>query len=402
MRSDTPPPRAGFAQGAIIIGINLLPMMAIVALMPVVPAIRNNFAELPGIETLAPLVLSAPGLCVALFSPLAGFLTDRLGRRKLLMLFTFLYGAGGILPFFVESFPAVLGGRFLLGIGEAFVLTIGNALLGDYFDEADRAKWLMWQGILGSACGTLLLSLSGYLSTLGWNYPFLVYAFAFAITGGAFLFIYEPRITRSRTETPTGPPPPFPLRLVLRIGLFTLMASALYFVYTFHFALALDAMGITDRQQIGNYSAVASIAVPIGAILFKLISGKSSRFQFACLFCLVGLGLIGIGLAVSVPAVVAAAWIQQLGAGMAIPVLIAWGLREVPPAFRGRGMGFWASGFFLGQFLSPLAVSAVRDVTGNLLVTFVVFGTVCLAVAAANLFLSRREVVPAGIPSGLP
>ena len=60
----TTPRRAGFAQGLVIIVIGLLPMMAIVTLMPIVPALVQHFKDVPGIQTWAPLVLSAPGLCV--------------------------------------------------------------------------------------------------------------------------------------------------------------------------------------------------------------------------------------------------------------------------------------------------------------------------------------------------
>lgn len=384
--------KAGTPQAIIIIAIGLLPMMAIVTLMPIIPAIVQNFKDMSNIMTLAPMVVSAPGLCVALFSPYAGYLTDKLGRRKLLLIFTVLYGLGGVLPFFFHSFSPLMGGRLLLGVGEAFILTIGNTLLGDYFDGKDRAKWLMWQSVVGSGCGVLLLSASGYLSTIAWYYPFLVYALAFLIAGGAYFFIFEPqRKTEEQIQSETIGDGQFPLKMMLGIAFTTLIASTLYFVYTLHFSLALDSMGINDRQQIGNYSAIASVAVPIGGLLFRFISKKSSQFQFACLFGLIGLGLISIGSAVNIPTVVAGAWIQQLGGGMAIPILIAWGLNNAPPQYRGRGMGFWTSGFFLGQFISPLLVSAIRSMTGSLLTTFIVCGIICLILAGYSMFLNKKE-----------
>ena len=85
--------KAGTIQGIIIILVAMLPMMAIVALMPIVPAIVDNFKDMSNIMTWAPLVLSAPGLCIALVSPYAGFLTDKFGRRNLLIFTMVLYGA---------------------------------------------------------------------------------------------------------------------------------------------------------------------------------------------------------------------------------------------------------------------------------------------------------------------
>ena len=214
--------KAGTIQGIIIILVAMLPMMAIVALMPIVPAIVDNFKDMSNIMTWAPLVLSAPGLCIALVSPYAGFLTDKFGRRNLLIITMVLYGAGGIIPFFVNSFPALMGGRLILGVGEAFVMTIGNVLLGDYFSSEQRSKWLLIQGIVGSVSGTLLLSLSGYLAVNGWQYPFLVYSLAFVFALAAWIFIFEPErkteIVKKSGETK------IPLSLITKLCTVTLIA----------------------------------------------------------------------------------------------------------------------------------------------------------------------------------
>lgn len=386
--------QAGLAQGIIIVAIGLLPMMAIVALMPIVPLLVKEFSHMPNIRTLAPLVLSAPGLCVALLAPFAGWAADRYGRRKLAIIFAAIYGLGGMVPFFLHDFSSLMAGRLLLGVGEAFILTMGNTLLGDYFDKDQRAKWLMWQGIVGPACGSALLSASGYLAGFGWNFSFLVYGFALLIAVGAYFYLYEPE----RAAAPAAgsaaaqalAAEKLPRALMVRIMVTTFVLSALYFVYTLQFSLALDALGLKEVHKIGNYSAVAAAAVPLGAIVFKLLSKRSTQLQFTVLFMLLGTGLVGIGMSRDLYTVVGFAFIQQTGAGMCIPVLIGWSLREMPDQFRGRGMGLWTSAFFLGQFLSPFFVTLVRGSVGGLLETFVACGMACIAIAVGNLFLGRR------------
>lgn len=385
--------KAGISQGIIIAGINILPVMAIVTLMPVIPTIRNHFSYIPYINILAPLVISAPGLCVALFSPYAGILTDKLGRRKLLLLFTFLYGLGGILPFFVENFSLLLASRFILGIGEAFILTVSNALLGDYFEEDRRNTWIMIQNILGPVFAFFVISTSGYLSSLGWQFPFLLYSITFLITIGAYFFIYEPKnkVISAVDKLKVTVIDKFPLNVILKMALTTFVVSLLYYVYTLQFALALDLKGIKDPNKVGNIIAMSSLIIPIGAIIFKVISKKSNRLQFGLMFIIIGIGLIGIGLSNTITMVIASALVQQLGCGMTVPVLISYGLRSVPAKYRGRGMGFWSSGFFLGLFLSPFAVGIVSEIAGGLLSAFVVFGIICIVLAILNWFFSSSE-----------
>lgn len=408
------PRRAGPWQAWIVILINQLPMMAIVALMPALPTLMAHFNGMPNSELLVPMILTAPGLCIAICAPFAGYFIDKYGRRRLLIAFMALYGLGGILPFFLDGFNTVITGRLLLGVGEAFVLVIGNALLGDYFGPEQRTKWLTIQGFFGSIAAALLLSLSGYLASLGWNYPFLVYGVALLIAVLAYVFIFEPTISHLQAK-PTAVPSPgesttpdestapadrpgqFPTRTVVIMFTITLLFSILYFVYTIHFSRALDAMGIKDKVLLGNLSAIASTAVPLGALIFRLVSKRPFWQQMALIFFFFAIGLTGIGLATDATSAIAVGWIQQLGCGMTIPVLVAWALSILPAEYRGRGMGFWTSGFFLGQFVNPVFMSAVQNLSGGLLPAFRTVGILCgvilVGIVGYNLVMKKAPAV---------
>lgn len=386
--------KAGFWQALVVILVNQLPMMAIVSLMPALPTLMAHFSNVENKDLLVPMILTAPGLCIALIAPFAGYFVDKYGRRNLLIYFTAIYGLGGILPFFLDGFNTVIVGRLLLGVGEAFVLVIGNALLGDYFVAKDRAKWLMIQGFFGSIAGTGLLSLSGFLSSQGWNYPFLVYGISFLITALAVTFIFEPEEKFTSEIDTISTDAVFPTKTTIFVFTVTLFFAILYFVYTIHFSLALDAMGIKDKVQLGNMSAIASTAVPIGALVFKLVSKRPFWQQMALIFFFFSIGLTGIGLSRDTTTALAVGWIQQLGCGMTVAVLVAWALNLFPVQYRGRGMGFWTSAFFLGQFLNPVFVSSITKFSGGILATFVAVGAICtvifIAIIGYNL-LSKKS-----------
>jgi MFS family permease len=388
--TSTQTKKAGIPQGVIIVLVSILPMMAVITLMPVVPTLRNHFKDVPFIETLAPFVISAPGLCVALFGPYAGFLADKIGRRKLLIVFSILYGIGGVLPFFVESFGALITGRLILGIGEAFILTIANILLGDYFEQGKRNTWLMIQSIVGPAFGFFVINGSGQLASVGWQYPFLLYAITLIIPLGAFFYIFEPEEKAPSIENARNDSFQFSKKSLIKVFLTTFVASVLYYVYTLHFSLALDKIGVSDPKEVGSITAVASLMLPLGAVMFKLLGTKSNKIQFGLMFTLIGIGLIGIGFSTTLGMAKIFAIIQQTGCGMAIPVLIAYGLRSVPTEYRGRGMGIWSSGFFLGLSASPFIVGFTRNLAGDILKAFVIFGVICLVLVVLNFIFDRE------------
>jgi MFS family permease len=338
-------------------------------------------------------MVTAPGLIVALLSPLAGFVTDRAGRRIPLLIATFFYGVFGIAPFFLDSLPVIFSMRFGVGLCEAVVLTVANTLITDYFPPDRRRHWLTVQNVAGPIFATAVIVGSSILTGFRWNGGFLIYGIAFLIFAALCVGIFEPDVTneRSSSVTPTGPDH-LPWTTVLQFGGVTLFSSMLYYVFIVQGGLAFTAIGVTSPERLGILISVASVGVPIGAGLFGWL-GKRWPINWLItgyLTCL-GVGMLAISGA-KTPAVMAGvAIIQQVGAGMAIPALVFWVSQVMPTQYRGRGMGFWACSFFLGQFLSPALVGVIRALTGGgILAVFSTMGVVALVGAAISASLTRR------------
>lgn len=71
--------------GIILILAAVMPAMAIISLVPVMPLLSQEFSSVSNSEALVPIALTIPALCVAIFSPIAGLLSDRIGRKMLLL-----------------------------------------------------------------------------------------------------------------------------------------------------------------------------------------------------------------------------------------------------------------------------------------------------------------------------
>ncbi|MBB3859527.1 MFS family permease [Novosphingobium hassiacum] len=381
--------RAGIGQGVTVMFAAFLPILAIVGLAPAVPSIIAAFADVPGATTLVPLAVTAPGLMIALFSPLMGWIVDRHGRRKLLICATLVYGCIGLVPLFIDTIEALIASRLVLGICEAAILTVTNTLIGDYFSHDERRGWLTFQGVIGPIFGTGTVFLAGFLAAQSWQLPFAVYAVAFPISLLMLIFLFEPDV-RSEALAQNATSTPFPWKQVAVCCSFTLFAAALYYVYIVQVGRAFGEVGVNSAAQVGMLISIASIGVVLGALLFQWVSRRfSSDLQLLIFLSLLGIGLVGIGLSRDAMTMTAFAFVQQLGAGILIPALVLWTVSHLPAEHRGRGMGIWSGCFFLGQFVSPLLVSGTQLLAGSMRDAFLILGIVSIVGGLSTRFMTK-------------
>src|SRR4051812_20856976 len=112
------------AKGLTLIYAQILPVMAIVSLFPAIPKLFAQFGHLPNAGFLIPAIVTAPSLCAALFAPIAGIIADRYGRRRSFIAGMAIYVAAGLVPLFVDDIATIIVSRAVLGIADAFAITI--------------------------------------------------------------------------------------------------------------------------------------------------------------------------------------------------------------------------------------------------------------------------------------
>jgi len=373
--------------GIILILAAVMPAMAIISLVPVMPLLSQEFSSVSNSEALVPIALTIPALCVAIFSPIAGLLSDRIGRKMLLLFGLLGYAAVGIIPFFLTSLFQIIGSRFVLGIFEAVIMTVSTALIGDYFKGDTREKWIGIQIGAVSVSAIILIALGGALGEfLGSRGPFLLYLIALPIALLVFLKLFEPRAIEKTSASGKN----LPWKTLLPLLIITLAVGVFFYTVIVSLGDILLLVEEVSPAQIGLIGAAVNLGVMIAASSFIKLKGNSSGLKLLAIgFALFSIGYVGMGVSSSIAGSVTAAIITSLGAGFLLPCMLAWVMSILEASDRGKGTGLWTGMFFLGQFVAPLVVVALSGPLAGLSNVLVFYGITAAVLMVAALWASR-------------
>ena len=389
--------RAGKAQGLTLIGLAMLPALAIVSLVPNLPQLFKHFKDVPNHELWVPMVLTIPSLCIALFAPLTGLIADKWGRRPLLLVALVGFSFLGLLPMMLDSLYAIIASRFVVGIAEAAILTVSNALMGDYFAGEERQKWLGMQTTIGPIVASALILAGGALGSWSWRGPFALYALGLVVLVFAAMTLWEPAPTQSTVPAKAAPAAArvqFPWMAAIYVGAATIGMAILYYVQAVQLGRVFADLGAANPLQNSIVVTAASVGVVIGGWSYHRLSRFSVRGCLVIILISYGVGYLGLSQSSNYVLGLPFGVISQFGNGLTLPTLINWALTKYGYEHRGRGMGLWGSCFFVAQFLSPPTVLAVQHFTGTFLRAVGVLGTVCLLIAGI-LMVRARAAAPA-------
>ncbi len=364
--------------------IATLGVMSGITVVSSLPLISHTFKEIPHIEFLSKLMLTIPSIIIALFAPFAGHIVDRWGRLKPLYIGILLFVLGGSSGFYLHNFYAILIGRAVLGFAVALIMTSSTALIGDYFDQESRHKFMSKQGMAVALGGIIFITAGGFLAQKHWSYPFAIYLIPLLFLPYLYLSLYEPKAQTHTSDTP------------LKNDLWPIYLTAFFVMVLFYMLptqlpyLIVNTLG-GEPQSIGFVIATAMGFNALTSMQYAKIKAKKSYLQiYTMTFFLFGIGLFIISQVSSI----AQLFLATIPIGMAFGLLLvntnAWFLSKVPPHKRGKASGLLTSSFFLGQFSSPLLFQPIVASVGIQGLFFIISGvSICMAIL---LYLKSKKI----------
>jgi len=184
---------------ALLCGIVALPLLGVSLTLPSLPSLRGAFAA--PVERVQ-WTISAYYLCLAAMQLPYGALSDRYGRRPLLIAALALYGFAAAACAFASSLEVLIGFRVLQGLGAAGCMVLARAVVGDAFTGA---RGLRMMTIVLSGPGVVALmapAAGGWLSAaIGWRGVFATLAgVGLLLAAAAVAFLPETKPARVERE----------------------------------------------------------------------------------------------------------------------------------------------------------------------------------------------------------
>ena len=328
--------------------------------MPVLPFYAKEFGAS---ATVLGMLLMCHAAAQFVFAPLWGRLSDRIGRRPVLLM-TIAGTALSLLALgLATSLPWVFAAR-VLGGAFAANISVASAYIADVTAEEERTRWM---GMLGASFGIGFLlgpAIGGALAPLGYHVPLLVAAGLATLNWlHALASLQEPprhaaaeEATRTRAALLRDP---LVRRLCTANLVFSVAVAQLETVFAF---FMIDRFGF-DAQHVA--AILVGMALLMGGVQGGGMKALARRYSERGL-AIAGASALAVAF-VAVPEMPSVAWLlaplalSALGRAILQPSLLSMTSLAASRSERGAVMGAFQASASLARVVGPVAAGLLYD-----------------------------------------
>jgi DHA1 family bicyclomycin/chloramphenicol resistance-like MFS transporter len=273
---------------------------------------------------------------------LYGPLSDRLGRRRILLVGVSLAVLGSLLAAIATDIATLTAARVLQGAGSAAGMVVGRAMVQDLFHGPERTRVMAYIGMAMGLCPPLATIVGGQIHVrFGWQANFAltaVLALALLVVGWRYLPVHEPSASVQphwfaallSSYKRLSREPGFMLYVVI-----VAMTTATFYAFLAGAPIVLASYGV-GPEGIGYYIMCVPVSYILGNYLASRLARRTGEHPMMLLgqgctvgglLLMLGLGLGGLNtpLALALPLMV-----LGLGHGLLVPPALAGTVGLVP------------------------------------------------------------------------
>ena len=334
-----------------------------------------------------------------------GWLADRFGFRKIIIMAVFAWSVFTILSGMAWSFMSLILIRFLFGLGEGSFFPSASKGIASWFPQNERSRAMSFMLTSGTIMGVITPIIGTQsMQSIGWRMIFYIAGAVGIIFTLLYVFFIKERkgSTVGKIENPSKNKAP--LRVVLKTPIIWNLFVAYFAIYAVQWGLMswmptyLVKVRHLDLTSVGYISAIPAVAGIIamlgsGYILDKLPEGKD-KFIAAVFAVLTAVFLYLMANAPNIAMFAVYQSVVTVFMSFNIILIISAPLKMLSEEVVGTANGFINTGAQFAGVLTPMLIGFLVDAfDGSYTVAFIMlimFALLC----AGSLFLirSKKEV----------
>jgi MFS family permease len=377
----------------------LLPIFLIVSvdvlgltiILPLLPFYAEHFGASP---TAVGLLVSTYAFCQLIAGPMLGRMSDRAGRRPLLLVSQIGTFIGFLILAFANSLWIVFLSRIIDGL-TAGNLSLAQAYISDVTEPENRAKSF---GLIGIAFGMGFLigpGISGFLAQFSYQYPIFVAAgLSFTSILCTYFLLPSSKPAEAGTARLTILDWGNYIRYFRQPGVAPLLWQ--FFAFAFAFSTFMSGFALfAERRFSWNghpfgpkevgyvYAYVGFVGIILqGGLIGRLVKwiGEAKLVRISFLVATIGLG--GLALTHNIPSLLVVSALASVGTGALRPAITSLITQRTSRSEQGVVLGLTQSLNSISQIAAPFIAGMLID--NGLLAAWAL---VAAAVTAIGLFI---------------
>ncbi|MFJ7919465.1 MFS transporter [Lysinibacillus fusiformis] len=319
------------------------------------------------------IILSAFFLGYAIMQIPGGWLADKFGAKRILLMAVIMWSIFTGLTAIAWSLTAMIVIRFLFGIGEGGFQPSSSKIIATIFPKEERGRAMSIMLTSGGIVSLIVPLLAAYLlGTIGWRMMFII----IGAIGAIIAYLYWKYIQLPNAETAdaaeTGSPAvKVSFKELLKTPLMWNLIIAYFCIYAVNWGLVswiptylqknrgLDLMSIGWAQTIPAITTIIGV-YGSGYIIDKLPRGMEKVLgSISC--AVIGLLLYLMFTAKTVTLFIGYQTVVSIFIAFVITLLPVIVLKKLPSSITGSAMGIANTGGQLAGFVTPMAIGFMVD-----------------------------------------